>query len=86
MRSVVSVGLKKPKGGANIFLRLLFLDPNKGKRCADFPLCSEASRSFQGVVLQGADTQRKIHRKGGSHVREKRLIGGHLNDKRKKIY
>ena len=35
-------GRKSPFGDANIFLRLLSLDPNKGKRCADFPLCLEA--------------------------------------------
>ena len=51
LRAGVSVGLKKPNRDANIFLRLLLLHSNKGKRCADFPLCSEASRSFQGVGL-----------------------------------
>jgi hypothetical protein len=35
--------VKKPNGDANIFLRLLSLDPDKGKKPAGFPLCSEAS-------------------------------------------
>jgi hypothetical protein len=36
------------------------------------------------VWLQGGDTQRKIHRKSGIHVRVKRLIDGRLNDKERK--
>ena len=47
----VRVRRNQPKGGADIFLRLLSLDPNKGKKLAGFLLCSEASRSFHGVGL-----------------------------------